>query len=136
MSFTITYTGDPFRIDDQKFADFVASGEHYVPCDTDESPGNALANLFDLAQNAGVIVAPDGVIGECYGDDEIESSGFTMVAYPTGAVHPRVGVTCGWRDADNVWIGEADDVEGNDWRVVRGALDFMIAELNAALGAQ
>ena len=44
------------------------------------------------------------------------------------------GVTCGWRDVENIVCPEGDPRPDNDRRLVKEALQFMAGELNAALG--
>lgn len=53
------------------------------------------------------------------------------MVYPTGG---DAGVTCGWRDVENIVRAEGDSRPDNDRRLVKEALEFMAAEMNAALG--
>jgi hypothetical protein len=114
---TIAYSGVPVRVDSAKIdPDKLVVPDHLQP-----EAGADAARLFTDALEAKALVAPPDVTIECYGDDAIDGGGFVLVAYVGGA--RGRGVTCGWREAKNI-SGEN----------VQSALEFMAAELNAALG--
>ena len=126
------YTGEPVRVDPDRI-----HADMWVPDITElhprEAPGCAAAALFFEAQLHGALVAPDGITIECYADEDADASGFTLVAYDHG--QPRRGVTCGWRDVDNIARRtEYDPRATNNAHIVREALEFFAAELNVALG--
>jgi hypothetical protein len=114
---TINYTGDPVRLDPTK----IDPHKHVVPDNIEEDCGEQAARLFMDALEAGAIVAPDGIKLECYGDDDTIGGGIVLVAFSPGG-HRR-GVTCGWREVRNIFGDSPED-----------ALEFMVAELNTALG--
>lgn len=114
---TIVYTGVPVRVDPAK----IDPEKLTVPDHLDPESGADAARLFTDALEAKALLAPAEITIECYGDDDIDSGGFVLVAY--GASDHRRGVTCGWREVQNI-SGES----------AQSALEFMAAELNAALG--
>jgi hypothetical protein len=114
---------------------FVPNVGHDGALYADDLPGREAAELFSLAESEGALVIPEGLVLDCYGDDDRDGGGFILVAYPAG--ERRAGATCGWRDADNLARGGAeDDRDDNDANVVRAALELIAAEINAALGGQ
>ncbi|HEY5287444.1 MAG TPA: hypothetical protein VIJ50_10100 [Solirubrobacteraceae bacterium] len=130
---TIHYAGDGVKVDPGRI-----TGDLFVPnlgrdgaLDGDELPGSVAAELFVAAESLNALVVPDGLVIECYGDDDENGGGFILAAYP--GVDHRAGVTCGWRDAENLARSSDDDRADNDPTVVRDALNFMAAEINAAL---
>jgi hypothetical protein len=128
---TISYTGDPVRVDPTRIA-----GDLRVPnvaIDGDDRPGRVADALFCDALAAGALVSPDGMTIECYGDDDSDGAGFTLVAHAND--NERRGVTCGWRDAGNIARLVDDDRRDSDPDIARRALEYFAAELNAALGA-
>lgn len=133
MTLTITYTGEPFRLDETKIGELDA----YVPAWDDEFPGRACATLFDEALED-AIICPDGMTAECYGDDDDGGSGMTFAVYPIpegcNFRGGSTGITKGWRDADNVWRRRDDERECDDPEAVAEALRFFVGELNAILG--
>jgi len=134
---TITYTGDPVAVDPERITKdmFVPNVGHDGALYADDLPGQVAAELLNLAESEGALVIPDGLVLDCYGDDDRDGGGgFILVAYPAGERH--AGVTCGWRDADNLARRAEDDHDDNDANAVREALEFMAAEINAALSGQ
>jgi hypothetical protein len=105
MTLTITYTGDPFRIDEHALAAWLDADQPYVPDRYSDESGQDAARLFLEACEHGAIVTPEGLTPELYADDDSDGGGFTLVVYPSPA-------------------GER----------VRDALDYFVAELNTALG--
>jgi hypothetical protein len=116
---TINYTGDPVRLDFTK----IDPDKHVVPDAIEEDCGEGAARLFMDALEAGAIVAPADITLECYGDDDTIGGGIVLVAYGSGG--RERGVTCGWREVKNI-SGETPE----------DALEFMVAELNTALGVR
>jgi hypothetical protein len=104
------------------------------PLQADRCPGNVAALLFEQAKEARALAIPDGLRAECYGDDDIDGGGFVLAVYPASG--PGAGVTCGWRDVENIVCPEGDPRPDNDRRLVKEALEFMASEMNAALGIQ
>ncbi len=135
-SLTIIYTGDPVRVDPEQITEemFVPNVGHDGALYADDLQGQVAAGLFNLAESQGALVIPDGLVVDCYGDDDRDGGGFVLVAYPAG--DRRAGVTCGWRDVTNLAREREDDRDDNDANVVRGALEFMAGEINAALSGQ
>ena len=133
---TITYTGDPVAVDPERITKemFVPNVGHDGALYADDLPGQVASELSNLAESEGALLIPDGLVLDCYGDDDHGGGGFILVAYPAGERH--AGVTCGWRDADNLARGAEDDRDDNDANVVREALELMAAEINAALSGQ
>ena len=121
---TIHYAGDCVKVDPERI-----TGDLFVP--NLGRDGSVAAELFVAAESLNALVVPDGLVIECYGDDDENGGGFILAAYP-GADH-RAGVTCGWRDTENLARSSDDDRADNDPTVVRDALNFMAAEINAAL---
>lgn len=130
---SILYTGDPLRVIPERITPgmYVPNIGRYDPLEADERPGEVAAQLFELAEAEGAIAIPGGVRVHCYGDDDQEGGGFILVAYPKTR-DARAGVTCGWRDVDNLTRRE-DDREDHHPKVVQAALEFMVAEVNASL---
>lgn len=91
--------------------------------------------MFYEALEASVITKPPGMNAECHGDDDDGGSGFVLVAYNDPDDEPRklVGVTGGWRDADNVWLGEDDKRACDDRSAIVDALQFFVGQLNMTL---
>ncbi len=116
---TINYTGDPVRLDFTK----IDPDKHVVPDAIEEDCGEGAARLFMDALEAGAIVAPADITLKCYGDDDTIGGGIVLVAYGTGG--RERGVTCGWREVRNISSETPED-----------ALEFMVAELNTALGVR
>lgn len=137
---TITYTGEPVRVDMSKYDALDPETreeelDNYVPMvgDLGGQPGQEAATLFANARDAGILVQPEGLDIQCYGDDDPSdgTGGMVLVAYPRDGLASRIGVTGGWRDADNV---AGDETPGHARELVEHALDFFAAELNLALG--
>jgi hypothetical protein len=133
---TILYTGDLARVDPAKITE-----EMYVPnvgqrgiLHADDRPGEVAARLFDTAESEGALLIPKGLRIECFGDDDTDGGGIILIAYRQSG--PHVGVTCGWRDAENLAAHPVDEREDNDPEIVRMALEFMVGEINGALRPQ
>lgn len=103
------------------------------PLHADSRPGEVAASLFKQAVAARALVMPDELRAECYGDNDAQGGGFIIAVYPTNGA---AGVTCGWRDVENIVCPAGDSRPDNDRRLVKEALQFMAGEMNAALGAQ
>jgi hypothetical protein len=133
---TIHYAGDRVKVDPGRITDdlFVPNLGRDGALDGDALPGSVAAELFVVAESRDALVVPDGLVIECYGDDDENGGGFILVAYP--GADRRAGVTCGWRDAKNLARRSEDDRADNDPAVVRDALNFMAAEINAALSGE
>jgi hypothetical protein len=130
---TILYTGDLARVDPEKITE-----DMYVPNvgqrgvrHADDRPGEVAARLFDTAESEGALLVPKGLRIECLGDDDTDGGGIILIAYRQSGTH--VGVTCGWRDAENLAAHPVYEREDNDPAVVRAALEFMVDEINHAL---
>jgi hypothetical protein len=100
------------------------------PRQADEFPGEVAARLFEQAKEARALVIPDELRAECYGDNDSDGGGLILVVYPK---HGSAGVTCGWRDVENIVCPEGDPRPDNDRRLVTRALVFMAVEMNTAL---
>jgi hypothetical protein len=132
----IAYRGQPVSVDPERITKdmFVPNMGHDSPLEADDLPGKVTAELFEKAQSVGALIIPDGLLIDCYGDDDEDGGGFILVAYP--ATDRRAGVTCGWRDIDNLARRSEDERADNDPTVVQEALGFIAAELNTALRRQ
>jgi hypothetical protein len=97
----------------------------------DPNPGEVAAHLFEQAIQARTLVIPDDLRVECYADDDKAGGGFILAVYPRRGT---VGITCGWRDVENIICPQGDPRPDNDRRLVKDALQFMAGEINAALG--
>lgn len=128
----ITYSGPPVKVNGRRITRemFVPNFGRNDPLQADACPGEAAASLFEQAKAARALVIPDELRAECYGDDDAQGGGFILAIYPTSGA----GVTCGWRDVENIVCAEGDPRPDNDRRLVKEALEFMAAEMNAALG--
>ena len=69
---TIHYAGDGVKVDSERI-----TGDLFVPnlgrdgaLDGDELPGSVAAELFVAAESLNALVVPDGLVIECYGDDD------------------------------------------------------------------
>ena len=133
---TIRYDGDRVTVDPERITKgmLVPNMGHDGPLDADDLPGRVAAALFVAAESANALVVPDGLVIECYGDDDEDGAGFILVAYPADS--RRAGVTCGWRDAGNLARRSEDHRADNDPTVVRDALEFIAAEINFALSGK
>jgi hypothetical protein len=130
---TISYNGPPVKIVARRITSkmWVPNLGRNDPLRADCCPGEIAARLFEQAKEACALVIPKGLRAECYGDDDIDGGGFVLVVYPA---HGSAGVTCGWRDVENIVCPEGDARPDNDRRLVKEALEFMASEMNAALG--
>jgi hypothetical protein len=129
----ITYAGKPVKVDVAKITEqLVGGGELQLPAldDDAEYPGLSAERLFRDAEQLGILIAPEGIDIECYGDNDSDGGGFILAAYPKEGL--RRGVTCGWRDVDNITRRDNDD--RTDHELVINAICFFARELNAALG--
>ncbi|MFZ1154747.1 MAG: hypothetical protein WAN93_07580 [Solirubrobacteraceae bacterium] len=133
---TIACTGERVRVDPKQITEnlLVPNLGRDDPLAADDQPGKVSAELFTEAESAKAVLILDGLIVDCYGDDDGDGGGFILVAYP--AADRRAGVTCGWRDAKNLARNSGDDRDDNDPVVVKEALEFMAAEINSALNAK
>jgi hypothetical protein len=131
---TISYSGAPVKVDGRRItrAMWVPNLGRNDPLQADQNPGEAAAALFEQAIAARALVIPSELRVDCYSDEDDCGGGFILVVYPSdGSV---AGVTCGWRDVENIVCPEGDPRPDNDRRLVKEALQFMAGELNAALG--
>ncbi len=115
---TISYVGLPVRLDPTR----IDPDKHVVPDYPEPTCGEDAARLFMDAVDAAAIAQPADIMLECYGDDDTDAGGFILVAFGAGR---QRGVTCGWREVKNISGDSPED-----------ALEFMVAELNAALGVR
>jgi len=99
--------------------------------DRDERPGAAAVCLFKEAASAGALVIPGDVVVDCYALDTFYFNRFMLVARPTGNL--CTGVTRGWCDVLAVARSRGDERSDNNPAVVKAALEFMAADINAAL---
>ncbi|MGH2843853.1 MAG: hypothetical protein ACRDKL_09745 [Solirubrobacteraceae bacterium] len=129
----ISYRGAPVKVDGRRITRemCVPNLGRNDPHLADEHPGEAAARLFEQASAARALLVPDELRAECYGDDDSDGGGFILAVYPT---HGAQGVTCGWRDVENIVCLGGDERADNDRGLVKEALEFMAAEMNAALG--
>lgn len=130
---TISYSGAPVKVDGRRITRemWVPNLGRNDPLQADESPGEVAAALFEQAIAARALVIPSELHAECHGDSDADGGGFSLTISPTCG---GVGVTCGWRDVENIMCPEGDPRPDNDRRLVKEALQFMASELNAALG--
>jgi hypothetical protein len=135
--FAIHYSGEPFRLDEHALQTWLKGGDWcipYAPDRTDPESGNTAALLFDAAIQRKVIVTPVGLSAEMYADDDEIGGGFTLVVYPAPSHHGagrRRGITRGWHDVS--LIAPSKDEEGDNPKVIRAAMQALIAELNSTL---
>lgn len=132
-SLTISYSGLPITVSPRRITRemWVPNLGRNDPLQTDQYPGEVAARLFEQAKEARALVIPDELRAECYGDNDSDGGGFILVVYPAGG--PTVGVTCGWRDVENIARPEGDPRPDNDRRLITEALVFMAVEMNTAL---
>jgi len=130
---TINYSGPPVRVNGRRINRemCVPNLGRNDPLQADSCPGEVAASLFAQAKAARALVIPDELRAECYGDNDSSGGGFILAVYPTGGA---AGVTCGWRDVENIVCPEGDLRPDSDRRLVKEALRFMAGEMNAALG--
>ena len=130
---TTTYTGDRVTVNAEWILEVMRvpnlgfDGDLY----RDERPGASAVCLFKEAQSAGALVIPGDLIVDCYARDSFYLNGFMLVARP--ADNLRTGVTRGWCDVLAVARLRGDERNDNDPAVVKAALEFMAADINAAL---
>jgi hypothetical protein len=119
---TINYSGPPVKVDGRRINRemWVPNLGRNDPLQADSCPGEVAASLFEQAKAARALVIPDAHGGGCI-----------LAVYPTSGA---AGVTCGWRDVENIVCPEGDPRPDNDRRLVKEALQFMAGEMNAALG--
>jgi hypothetical protein len=84
--------------------------------------------LFQRAVTTGALAAPDGVRIECLIDNDIETGGFVLVAFPCGDA--AWGATTGYHKASV--IGTAPEAT-SEHRAVLAAVEFFARQLNLAL---
>lgn len=130
---TISYSGAPVKVDGRRITRemWVPNLGRNDPLQADESPGEVAAALFEQAKTVRALVIPSELRAECYGDSDADGGGFILVISPTCG---SAGVTCGWRDVENIVCPAGDPRPDNDRQLVKEALQFMASELNAALG--
>jgi hypothetical protein len=130
---TINYSGPPVKVDGRRINRemWVPNLGRNDPLHADPCPGEVAASLFEQAKAARALVIPDELRAECYGDNDSDGGGFILAVYSTSSAE---GVTCGWRDVENIVCPEGDPRPDNDRRLIKEALQFMAAEMNAALG--
>ena len=97
----------------------------------DDRPGATAVCLFTDATSAGALVIPGDLIVDCYALDTFYFNRFMLVARP--ARNLCTGVTRGWCDVLAVARSRGDKRNDNDPAVVAEALEFMAADINAAL---
>jgi hypothetical protein len=131
----INYSGLPVKVNGRRINRemWVPNLGRNDPLQADPCPGEVAASLFEQAKTVRALVVPDELRAECYGDDDAQGGGFTLAVYPASGA---AGVTCGWRDVENIVCPEGDPRPDNDRRLVKEALQFMASEMNAALGIQ
>jgi len=100
----------------------------------DERPGAAAVNLFTEATSAGALVIPGDLIVDCYALDTFYFNRFMLVARPAGNL--CTGVTRDWCDVLAVARSRGDERKDNDPAMVKEALEFMAADINAALSGE
>ncbi|HEX5308949.1 MAG TPA: hypothetical protein VFW38_07705 [Solirubrobacteraceae bacterium] len=100
------------------------------PLQADESPADVAAHLFEQAKETGALVIPGELRAECDADNDSLGGGIILTIYPASGV---AGVTCGWRDVENIMCPAGDPRPDNDRRLVTQALVFMAVEMNTAL---
>lgn len=130
---TISYSGPPVKVDGRRITRemWVPNLGRNDPLQADRNPGEVAVRLFEQAIAARALVIPSELCAECYGDSDADGGGFILTISP---ICGSAGVTCGWRDVENVVCREDDPRPDNDRRLVKEALQFMAGELNAALG--
>lgn len=129
----IIYTGEPVRVDHERITE-----DMWVPNlgfdghqRADDLPGASAVSLFREAEGEGALVAPQGIVLDCYSRDTHVTHDFMLIASSTG--ENQTSVTQGWFDVE-LLVQEVDDRRAdNDPAVVREALEVMAAKLNAAL---
>jgi hypothetical protein len=129
---TIRYSGRPITVSPRRITRdmWVPNLGRNDPLAADEFPGEVAVRLFEEAKEARALVIPDELRAECYGDNDSDGGGFILVVYPKLG---SAGVTCGWRDVENIVCPEGDPRPDNDRRLVTQALVFMAVEMNTAL---
>jgi hypothetical protein len=105
-----------------------------VDCDErygDFECGKVAGVLFEMALGAGALTVPDGVRIVCNADNDIDTGGFVLIAFPADPKSPW-GATTGYHNARVV--GTCDPERTHDNSSVREALGFFANELNIAIG--
>ena len=126
----ITYTGEPVRVNQERITEEMSVPDFGW---NDTRPGNDAVTLFTDAESTGALVVPEGITVDCYSRDTDEAHDFMLVAYPAGG--SGAGVTGGWFDVE--LLAERDGARSrNDRAVVREALEFMAAKIDAALNGE
>lgn len=133
---TIRYSGAPVTVRPRRITSdmWVPNLGRNDPLQTDNCPGEVAALLFEQAKEAHALAIPSELRAECYGDDDADGAGFILAVYPIDG--SAAGVTCGWRDVENIVCPAGDSRPDNDRQLVKEALEFMAGEMNAALGIQ
>jgi len=135
-SLTIAYTGEPATVDPERITEEMCVPN--VGCNgdlrADDQPGASAVSLFRDAESEGALVIPDYLTVDCHARDDLHFSGFMLVAHPAGDL--CTGITRGWCDAETIARSRGDERKDNDPAVVKQALEFIAAELNAALRGQ
>ncbi len=130
---TIIYDGPAVKVDARRI-----NREMWVPnlgrndiLQADPNPGEVAARLFQQAIQAGALVIPEELRAECYADDDDAGGGFILAVYPKSGT---AGVTCGWRDVENIVRPWGDTRPDNYRGLVKEAPKFIASEINTALG--
>ncbi len=130
---TITYNGSAVKVNARRI-----NREMWVPnlgrndiLQADPTPGEVAAHLFEQAIQARALVIPEELRAECYADDDDTGGGFILAVYPRRGT---AGITCGWRDVENIVRPWGDPRPDNDRGLVKKALKFIASEINTALG--
>ena len=128
-----TYTDDPVTVDPEWILEVMRVPNLGFDGDlcADERPGAAAVCLFKEAASAGALGIPGDLIVDCYAQDNFYFNRFMLVARPADDL--CTGITRGWCDVLAVARLRGDKRKDNDPAVVEAALEFMAADINAAL---
>ncbi len=153
MGLTITYAGEPARVDAQALADLQYVNEQlaaddgselYCEASTDDAPeaiaSNVACDIYTLI-TGGVICLPDGIELDAISDggSTEDWGGITLVVRNTGA---SSGLTGGWSDIDD-WLPDEseirklddDDAEGLARLAATTLAEHVVDRVNALLAA-
>jgi len=129
----ITYTGTPVAVDHERITEDMRvpnvghDGSRYA----DNQPAESAVGLFKEAVQEGALVAPEGIVLDCFARDTYLTHDFLLLASAAG--EDRAGVTLGWFDVELLAREPGDTRTDNDSVVVLEALAVMAGKLNAAL---
>src|ERR1035437_7362073 len=121
----VSYSGPPVTVKRRRITSemWVPNLGRNDPLQADRCPGEVAARLFEQAKAAGALVIPSELHAECYGDDDADGGGFILAIYP---IHgSAAGVTCGWRDVENIVCPAGGSRPDNDRQLVREALEVI-----------